>query len=91
MKIITQNIFKYRSVLEKGIGRSPILIDEIKDDRSIQEKLQFFSKVNAQLDKLPGYDCTACGLPSCRVMAEEIVNGNKVLSDCKILVRKEQY
>lgn len=67
------------------------LIDEIKDDRSIQEKLQFFSKVNAQLDKLPGYDCTACGLPSCRVMAEEIVNGNKVLSDCKILVRKEQY
>lgn len=62
---------------------------EIKDNRTIQEKLQFFSKVNAKLDKLPGYDCTACGLPSCRVMAEEIVNGNKTLSDCKILVRKE--
>lgn len=29
MEIITQNIFKYRSVLEKGIGRSPISINEL--------------------------------------------------------------
>lgn len=90
------NIFELISKDDKPISNLSFedlyidnLIDEIKDDRTIQEKLQFFTKVNQQLEKLPGYDCTACGLPSCRIMAEEIVNGNKTINDCKILFRKE--
>lgn len=56
-----------------------------EDKRTFQEKMQFFQKVNEQLEKLPGYDCSACGMQTCRIMAEEIVNGNKTLKDCHIL------
>ena len=55
------------------------------DKRSFKEKMAFFAKVNEQLDHLPGYDCSACGLQTCRIMAEEIAKGNKQLSDCHIL------
>lgn len=54
------------------------------DKRSFQEKMEFFSKVNEQLEKLPGYDCSACGMQTCRNMAEEIVRGNKTINDCRI-------
>ncbi len=67
----------------------PVFEDIDIDHRSIQEKLKYFNAVNLQLEKLPGYDCTACGLPTCRFMAEEIVNGHKTLKDCQILKTKE--
>lgn len=54
------------------------------DPRTLQEKMEYFRKVNEQLEKLPGYDCSACGLQTCRIMAEEIVNGNKTIDDCRI-------
>ncbi|MBV1710321.1 MAG: hypothetical protein KMY54_10760, partial [Erysipelothrix sp.] len=44
---------------------------------------------NYVLEKLAGYDCGACGYPSCRVMAEEIVAGNSTLADCRIIHVKE--
>lgn len=53
--------------------------------KSIQERLAFFAKVNAQLEKLPHFDCGACGFASCRIMAEEIAKGNRTTNDCKIL------
>ena len=30
-------------------------------------------------------DCGACGAPSCRALAEDIVKGNATLQDCRIL------
>ena len=60
-------------------------IDNDEDNLSISEKMEFFKKVNEQLEHLPGYDCSACGMQTCRIMAEEIVKGNKVLDDCHIL------
>ena len=56
-----------------------------EDKRSFKEKMAFFAKVNEQLEKLPGYDCSACGLQTCRIMAEEIAKGNKTLDNCHIL------
>ncbi|MBR0131060.1 MAG: 4Fe-4S dicluster domain-containing protein [Firmicutes bacterium] len=52
---------------------------------SFMEKMAFFQKVNEQLEHLPGYDCSACGMQTCRIMAEEIVKGHKSLDDCHIL------
>lgn len=68
MKIITQNIFKYNSVLEKGIGRSPISIDEIKEI-SRRSKLGKFVKyleniLNGQSCTLSIYDCNRYGYVS---------------------------
>ena len=61
------------------------VISEQKDNRSFKEKMQFFRQVNDMLEKLPGYDCSACGMQTCRIMAEEIVKGSKKISDCRVL------
>lgn len=53
----------------------------------MKEKLAHFMKVNEQLEYLPNYDCGACGLASCRMMAEEIIEGRRSLNDC-IVYRK---
>lgn len=89
-----------KNIAHIGYDLPPYLIDDqylfkkvsedvCIDQRSIKEKLNYFKAVNMQLEKLPGYDCTACGLPTCRIMAEEIVKGHKVLNDCQILKTKE--
>ncbi len=56
-----------------------------EEKTSFIEKVNFFNKVNEQLELLPGYDCSACGMQTCRIMAEEIVKGNRQLIDCRIL------
>ncbi|MEG0423213.1 MAG: [Fe-Fe] hydrogenase large subunit C-terminal domain-containing protein [Erysipelotrichaceae bacterium] len=52
---------------------------------SMKEKLQYFQKVNKVLEDLPGYDCGACGLASCRMMSEEIIEGRRSIKDCAVL------
>ena len=39
---------------------------------------------------LPGIDCGACGAPSCRALAEDIVKGNASLEDCRILEKRRR-
>lgn len=85
------NIHQLCKDKEKPISQLPFeeiygesTIDNVNDMRSIQEKLAFFSKVNKQLEQLPGYDCGACGFASCRIMAEEIATSKKTLQDCRI-------
>lgn len=56
---------------------------------NIFAQLAKFKSVNEQLEVLPGFDCGACGFPSCRTMAEEIVDGRKTLHDCKILGKRD--
>ncbi len=38
--------------------------------------------------KLPGIDCGSCGFPTCHGLAQEILKGNKSVSDCVILSSK---
>jgi Na+-translocating ferredoxin:NAD+ oxidoreductase RNF subunit RnfB len=51
--------------------------------------VEWFKTVNAQLELLPGYDCSACGMQTCRLMAEEIAEGRKTLRDCRVLAAME--
>ncbi|MCF0110617.1 MAG: 4Fe-4S binding protein [Erysipelotrichaceae bacterium] len=57
---------------------------DVKQARALKDRLTFFKKVNETLEKLPGYDCSACGLQTCRIMAEEIVAGNKTIEECRV-------
>lgn len=68
MKIITQNIFKYGSLLEKGIGRTPISIQELSGI-SRRSKIGKFIKeleniLNGQSCTLSIYDCNRYGYVS---------------------------
>lgn len=64
---------------------------ETYDERkksSMSDRMKRFKAINEAFDYLPGYDCGACGFPSCRAMAEAIADGHQKVSDCRIL-RKE--
>ena len=41
--------------------------------------------------QLPGLDCGACGAPTCRAFAEDVVQGKAKASDCLLTKREELY
>ncbi len=50
------------------------------------KKLEELEEINEQL---PGLDCGACGAPSCRALAEDIVRGNANETDCIFKLREK--
>ena len=38
-------------------------------------------------EELPSLDCGACGAPTCRALAEDIVRGTATMEDCLLLGR----
>jgi Na+-translocating ferredoxin:NAD+ oxidoreductase RNF subunit RnfB len=44
--------------------------------------LEMLEKLEEITESLPGLDCGACGAPGCRALAEDIVRGISVKSDC---------
>lgn len=90
--LVTNNIDALTAQSSKRAAELPfdeIYTDEFSrnddDSRSFLERTRFFRMVNEEFEKLPGYDCSACGMQTCRIMAEAIVNGQKTLDDCRVL------
>ncbi len=54
---------------------------------SMAESMRMMADIQKLRSELPGIDCGACGAPSCRAFAEDIVRGHAQLSDCRILGR----
>ena len=52
---------------------------------SMAQYMRMMADIQKLRNSLPGIDCGACGAPSCRALAEDIVKGNARLEDCKIL------
>lgn len=57
-----------------------------QDLSKAMEKLEKLEKIN---DELPGLDCGACGAPSCRALAEDIVRGIANETDCIFNLRQK--
>lgn len=55
------------------------------DFTKAMKKLEVLEKINSEL---PGLDCGACGAPSCRALAEDIVRGNANETDCVFKLRE---
>jgi iron only hydrogenase large subunit-like protein len=58
-------------------------------DADIEKALGKYDQMEKLLATLPGLDCGACGAPSCAALAEDIVQGNALETDC-IIKLKEQ-
>ncbi len=56
-------------------------------DKDIKTALEKMKKIDEITGKLPGLDCSACGSPSCRALAEDIVAGKAGVKDCVVLLR----
>ena len=51
---------------------------------SMVESMRMMADIQKLRGKLPGIDCGACGAPSCRALAEDVVRGLAQFEDCKI-------
>ena len=51
---------------------------------SMAESMRMMTDIQRLRDTLPGIDCGACGAPTCRAFAEDVIKGLS-LSDCCIL------
>lgn len=58
-------------------------------DENLSEALEKMEKINKVLETLPNIDCGACGSPSCRSLAEDIVMGYASHEDCVVLLKKK--
>ncbi len=56
------------------------------DIEKAMKKLEALERIN---NGLPGLDCGACGAPSCRALAEDIVRGIAVETDCIFKLREK--
>ncbi len=55
-------------------------VSSLNSDRKTAMNLMF--EIKKLYEKLPEFDCGACGSPTCRAFAEDVVLGNAELSDC---------
>lgn len=51
---------------------------------SIAESMRMMADIHNLKASLPGIDCGACGAPSCRAFAEDVVKKNLCIDDCPI-------
>ncbi|MBT9144295.1 MAG: Electron transport complex subunit RsxB [candidate division WS2 bacterium] len=61
----------------------------LKLDEEMEVSLRKFEQLEHILDTLPGIDCGACGAPTCRAFAEDVVLGWSYITDC-IFVLKDK-
>ena len=76
---------------ERDFSPERFLFNEVPTYRPIQrlsenfaESLRMMSEIQKIRAELPGIDCGACGAPSCRAFAEDIVRGNAVREGCMV-------
>lgn len=58
---------------------------------SMVESIAMLNRVEELCTKFPGLDCGSCGAPTCKSLAEDIVRGKAVESDCIHILRHHIY
>lgn len=58
---------------------------------NMPESIAMLNRVEELCQQFPGLDCGSCGAPTCKALAEDIVRGNAVESDCIHILRHHLY
>lgn len=77
--------YNYDMVWTGNVEYRPIMKLD-KDFEVAMKKLETLQEINKEL---PGLDCGACGAPSCRALAEDIVRGIANEADCIFKLREK--
>lgn len=56
---------------------------------SIAQSMRMMAEIQSLREQLPGLDCGACGAPTCRAFAEDVVRGQSAMSECVLQLRDE--
>ena len=84
LQIAPQEKYEDELVWKGNIVYKPVM--KLDDDLGkAMKKLEELEKINSEL---PGLDCGACGAPSCRALAEDIVRGIANETDCIFKLRE---
>ena len=62
---------------------------QILDD-DFMMSLMKLQAINQLYEQLPQIDCCACGSPSCRALAEDVIAGKKQFEDCVVRNKREE-
>ena len=79
---------------DEGMKNILHLEETLKPSRALQlspdvgEAIRMLNAIEEQLAKFPGIDCGACGAPTCRALAEDIVLNQARESDCTFILRE---
>ena len=95
-----QRLRKYLPVSQNHLQGGPIpsLMEwesglEFSNVMSLSADLQEAMMMMVQIDEIeqefPGLDCGACGSPTCRAFAEDVVKGGSKKTDCIFVYRKQ--
>ena len=55
----------------------------------LSEAMRMMVQIDSLEEELPGLDCGACGAPTCRAFAEDVVKGACKKADCVFVYRKQ--
>ena len=59
----------------------------LSNDR--EEAMRMVKRIKELTEMFPGIDCGACGAPSCKTFAEDVVRGYGRENDCTFILRKQ--
>lgn len=86
-----------RNTLDKNFNYDKfILKKEIKPqdvtslDSDLSKAIKKLKEIENILNRLPNINCGACGSPSCRALAEDIINNISCIDDCLVLLREKK-
>ncbi len=57
-------------------------------DSDVARALILMEEIEIVAESLPGLDCGSCGAPSCKALAEDIIRGTAVTTDCVFKLRE---
>ena len=81
-------LMAYREDLHSIAANGPILPrDDLQLDKNMERALVKLQRIERLMTYLPGFDCGACGAPTCRSLAEDIVQGKASISYCVFVQR----
>ncbi|MDR5658339.1 [Fe-Fe] hydrogenase large subunit C-terminal domain-containing protein [Serpentinicella sp. ANB-PHB4] len=92
---ISQQYYNFNPKIE-NIDTSNFLLEEpiiplnvLKLDKNLLKAIEKMKRIDKVLDSLPKIDCGACGSPSCKALAEDIVLGFSKHEDCIIHLKRQ--
>ena len=56
---------------------------------NVVEAMSLMNEIDRITEDMPGLDCGACGAPTCKALAEDIVRGVAKESDCIFKLREK--
>lgn len=85
---VTNSLMEYKEALHTMSGVDPVYPrDGLLLDEDMEKALIKLQRIERLMTYFPGFDCGACGTPSCRNLAEDIVKDRASISHCVFVQR----